>query len=209
MLTACSGDDGDTAEVHEIGSTEPKVTLEAPVASADDPSTGFDACKEEILETVVNPETVTFGESATYEEVPAMGDGLMYSTFGAATSTSKHGDSIEYEWHCRMLWHDDAWKASYATVDLEPTVVKHRDRRPSTARDICEESIKSQLVSPRSAEFTHSRDGIDESGPDEYVLYGLVESQNRMGVWLESTWTCGVSWDADNDTWEVGRKYVR
>lgn len=208
-LTACSSGDTSAPEGSPSTSSRESVTPPTTPDSVDRPSSGLAACQDEVLETVVNPESVTFGESARYEMLEFdNSDTPAYLVVGTALSINKDAEATEYEWNCRMAWHDGSWNAAYVTVDLEPSVVKHRDQRPSTARDICEDAIKAQLVSPRSAEFTHSRDGIDNSGSDEYVLYGAVESQNRMGVWLESDWICGVNWDDDDDAWIVGRTYV-
>ena len=210
LVAACGSPteaDTDASQVSETATVEE--TLSEPELDESNPETGSPACQAEVLDTVVSPETVTFGNDLTVTENETGSGGVIYTLTGAASSIDKEGETADYEWACYMAWYEEAWSVSHAEIDGAPLVVKHRDQRPRTARDVCEARIKQDLVSPRSAEFTHARDGFDPAEVDEYALYGTVESQNRAGVWLESTWVCGVNWDPANETWETGHITIR
>jgi hypothetical protein len=76
------------------------------------------------------------------------------------------------------------------TVPPVPTPLKHRE---FMAQIKCERFIKDRLVSPSSAEFSNAETyKINDEPLNYHAVTGIVESQNRMGVWLRSGYRCDV-----------------
>lgn len=76
------------------------------------------------------------------------------------------------------------------TVLPIPTPLQHR---AAGAMIQCRQFIKDRLVSPSSAEFSNEEAYKVNGEPLNYhAVTGIVESQNRLGVWLQSRYRCDV-----------------
>jgi hypothetical protein len=71
-----------------------------------------------------------------------------------------------------------------------PTPLKHR---AAGAIVQCRQFIRDRLVSPSSAEFSYEEAYKVNGKPLNYhAVTGIVESQNRLGVRLRSSYRCDV-----------------
>jgi hypothetical protein len=73
-------------------------------------------------------------------------------------------------------------------VPVGPTPFQHQGGR---AIYQCRQFIRDRLVSPSSAKFSYEEAYKVNGEPLNYhAVTGIVESQNRMGVWLQSNYRC-------------------
>lgn len=68
-----------------------------------------------------------------------------------------------------------------------------------TAEIMCEGFIESELVSPASAEYTHTS---TEFNDPVYTVVGYVDSDNALGATLRSDYTCEVRRSGE-DEWTL------
>ena len=76
------------------------------------------------------------------------------------------------------------------TPTIGPTPLKHEG---SMAIRMCRNFVKEKLVSPTSAEFSNEEAfGIPNEPRNFHAVTGAVDSQNRLGVMLRSTYQCEI-----------------
>lgn len=179
---------------------------EEPTVDRNDPQSGEVSCQEELRKRVVNGDTVEFVGDIALEE---RGDSWLMK--GEATSIDKGFEWVTYEWEYTLFFNSTLakWTATKSEAVGQPTVVKHRLDSPETAIDVCEAQVRSELVSPRLAEIGHTLTKQSDDNQAHYLLGGPVEAQNRMGVWLESSWVCTVEWDSPKEQWKIVRVTLR
>lgn len=73
------------------------------------------------------------------------------------------------------------------------------DTRQLTAQGACEDSVKAQLKSPGSANFSE----VVFIGQDDTIrVSGVVDSENSFGASLRTTWTCVATRSGTGDDTE-------
>lgn len=74
----------------------------------------------------------------------------------------------------------------------EQKAAKEKERRESYAMTITRMHVLNKLVSPGSAEFLDRR--VTPYGDSTYMVEGIVESKNRMGVPLRADFICTLEY---------------
>ena len=67
------------------------------------------------------------------------------------------------------------------------------DDRSYSARKACEDAVRAYLVAPATADFHHASGTGGPQGP--WTMSGTVDSQNRLGATLTTSWTCSARTD--------------